>query len=75
MEKKKKEKVKEKSQPKSLLRYTGIATQMASIILIGVFGGIKLDEYLALETPIFTLVFSLLSVVFSMYIVIKDLSK
>jgi len=52
-----------------------MAIQMAAIIGLGVFGGIKLDETLALETPIFTLIFSLLSVGLAMYYVIKDISR
>jgi len=52
-----------------------MAAQMAITILIGVFGGIKVDEYLSLNTPVFTLVFSLLSVAAAMYFVIKDLNS
>tara|TARA_B100001063_G_C16779112_1_gene569263 strand:+ start:34026 stop:34184 length:159 start_codon:yes stop_codon:yes gene_type:complete len=52
-----------------------MAAQMAITILIGVFGGIKVDEYFELSSPIFTLVFSLLSVAAAMYFVIKDLNS
>jgi F0F1-type ATP synthase assembly protein I len=48
---------------------------MIVIILIGVFGGTKLDAYFNLTTPIFTLVLSLLSVGFAMYSVIKGITK
>ncbi len=61
--------------PKNFMRYSGLTMQMAVVILAGVFGGIRLDEYMALETPIFTIVLSLLAVFASMYLVIKDLSK
>lgn len=54
-------------------RYSGIVFQMAIIILAGTFGGIKLDSKFRLETPIFTIVLSLLSVGLAIYIVIKDL--
>ena len=49
--------------------------QMLAIILLGVFGGIKLDEWLDLGFPVFTLVFTLLSVILAIYYVIKDLLK
>lgn len=72
---KKNKKKKEEKQPNDFLKYTGMATQMAVTILIGVFGGIKVDEYLELQTPIFTLIFSLLAVAAAMYMVIKDINK
>ena len=56
-------------------KYSGVAFQMVAIILIGVFGGVKLDAYLHLGFPVFTVVFSLLSVFLAIYYVIKDLLK
>ncbi|MCD4773440.1 MAG: AtpZ/AtpI family protein [Bacteroidales bacterium] len=56
-------------------KYSSIAMQMLAIILLGVFGGIKLDEWLDLGFPVFTLVFTLLSVILAIYYVIKDLLK
>ena len=72
---KKEDKNKEKKAPNNFLRFTSMATQMAVIIACGVFGGIELDNYLSNQIPVFTLVFSLLGVGVSMYMVIKDLSK
>jgi len=46
---------------------------MIAIILLGVFGGIKLDELIKWEFPVFTLVLTLLAVVMSMYYAVKDL--
>ena len=48
---------------------------MIAIILVGVFGGIKLDEVVNWEFPVFTLVFTLLSVIMSMYYAVKDLIR
>lgn len=48
---------------------------MLGIILIGVFGGIKLDQILKWEAPVFTVIFSVLSVVLAIYTVTKDLLK
>lgn len=56
-------------------KYSSIAFQMIAIILIGVFGGMKLDQLLKLQFPIFTVVLSLISVVLAMYYVVKDLIK
>jgi len=56
-------------------KYSSIALQMLVIILIGVFGGIKLDEWLNLAFPVFTIVLSLLAVMLAIYSVIKDLLK
>jgi len=47
--------------------------QMGLIIVLGSFGGVKLDEYLMLNFPVFTLVFTLLSVFLAIYLFIKDL--
>lgn len=48
---------------------------MMAIIFIGVFGGIKLDNWLNLKFPIFTVTFSFISVGLAIYIAIKDLLK
>lgn len=59
----------------SYLKYSGMAIQMAVIITLGVFGGKKLDQFLNLKQPIFTLLFSLLAVFAAIYISIKDFLK
>ena len=56
-------------------KYSSLGFQMVAIILIGVFGGLKLDKYLAWKIPIFTVVFSLLSVALAIYYAIKDFLK
>jgi ATP synthase protein I len=57
-------------------KYSGVGFQMIIIILAGTFGGIKLDKVVSFKFPLFTLVLSFLSVLLSMYIVIKEvLSK
>ena len=53
---------KQNSSFKNYAKYSSIAFQMLFIILIGVFGGMKLDEYLNWDFPVFTVVFSILSV-------------
>ncbi len=59
----------------SYARYTSIAFQMLAIILIGVFGGIKLDEWLELKFPVFTVILAILSVVLAIYYAVKDLVR
>lgn len=53
--------------------YSNMGIEMAVIIAAGVFGGIKLDEWLHLS-PLFTIVLSLLGVGIAMYVMIKTLS-
>jgi F0F1-type ATP synthase assembly protein I len=48
---------------------------MLIIILAGVFGGIKMDEWLKLRFPVFTVVFSILAVILAIYTVTRDLIK
>jgi len=55
-------------------RYSGMAIQMLVIILLGVFAGLKLDQWLHTR-PILTVLLSIVSVVLSIYIVTKDLLR
>jgi len=55
-------------------RYSGLAFQMMAIILIGVFGGKKLDEIYE-RNSLFTIVFTSLSVIIAIYFAIKDFIK
>jgi hypothetical protein len=48
---------------------------MVAIILIGVFGGIKLDKWLSLKFPVFTVILSLLGTGIALYTGIKDFLK
>lgn len=67
-----------KSQPddrNAYMRYATMGTQMMLIIGLGVFGGFKLDKWLGLEIPVFTLILSLLSVAAAIYLSVKDLIK
>ena len=40
-------------------KYSSIAIQMLTIILLGVFGGIKLDEWIGWVFPVFTVILSI----------------
>lgn len=49
-----------------------MAFQMMAVIAFGVFGGIKLDQLVQLNFPLFTIVLSLISVIVAIYLMIKD---
>jgi F0F1-type ATP synthase assembly protein I len=59
----------------SYAKYSSLAFQMIAFILIGVFGGIKLDQWLKLDFPIFTVILSLAGTVMALYYGIKDFLK
>jgi len=44
--------------------------KMGAVITAGTYGGYRLDKWLELEFPAFTLVLSIASVILAMYIVI-----
>lgn len=54
--------------------YSNLAFEMGAVIALGVFGGIKLDNYLDIS-PLFTIVCSLLAIALSLYLVIRSISK
>jgi hypothetical protein len=66
-------KVKKKSD--SYLKYSGIAFQLAGLMIIGIFLGKKLDAWLGLEKPFMTML--LIMIFFSgyMYKLYVDLTK
>ncbi len=69
------EKHNKEDQSASFLQYSGLAFEMLAFILLGVFGGVKLDEYMQSEKPVFTIIGSLLGCIFSMVIIVLKLTK
>lgn len=59
----------------SYARYSSLAFQMFAIIGIGIFGGVKLDEWLNIGFPVFTVLMSIISVAAAIYTAVKDLIK
>ncbi|WP_299883750.1 AtpZ/AtpI family protein [uncultured Lacinutrix sp.] len=55
----------------SYAKYSGLVIQMIAIIAIGTFIGVKLDDKYPNENNLFTLVLTLLSVIISIYYVIR----
>lgn len=67
---------KEKRPPlESYARYSSLAFQMFAIIGIGIYGGVKLDQWLKIGFPVFTVLLSIISVAAAIYSAVKDLIK
>ena len=66
---------KSQSQSNNYVRYSSLAFQMLGIILVGVFGGMKLDQLINWEFPVFTVVLSISSVFGAIFFAVKDLLK
>jgi F0F1-type ATP synthase assembly protein I len=60
-----------KNKLNAYVKYSGIAFQMMLIILLSLFGGIKLDEIAGIEFPIFTLTLTILGFTLALYYMIK----
>lgn len=57
------------------MRYTGMAIQMGATIGLGAWAGSELDKSQQMEKPIWTIVFSLLGVAISLYLVIRSVNR
>jgi len=67
-------KPKKKKKVDSYLKYSGMAFQMAGVILVSIFLGQWLDEKMANETPYITILLTLLLFGGYMYKLTKELS-
>ena len=59
----------------SYVKYSSLATQMAVIIIAGAFFGEFIDSNTNFNTPIFTVLFSLLSIAASLYYVFNKIKN
>ena len=64
-----------KKQLNSYVRFSALGIQMAMTILIMTWAGSKLDKYLGMKFPLFTLILALLSSAGSLYYFIREVSK
>lgn len=73
--KKRKDKDSKKSSAYYFARFSGLAFEMLGIIVLGVWGGNKLDQLCDADFPLWTVILSLLAVFASLFLVIKDVLK
>lgn len=73
-ERRKKKKAEKKSDDpmRSYARYSGMALQMIVIITVMTYAGVWLDSRRESDTPVFTLILSLLGVFAALYTSLKD---
>lgn len=64
-----------KKQATNFAKYTGIAFQMLATIGVLSFIGYKIDESRGSSKLIFTAIFGIIGVVFSLYSVVRSLNK
>lgn len=57
------------------VKYSGLAFQMAALILLGYWLGSKIDKWLNLSIPVFTIILILAFLSASFYSLIKSLPK
>jgi hypothetical protein len=63
-----------KKQLNDYARFSAVGLQMAGLIILFTWGGNKIDGWLDLKIPVFTLVLSLTSVAGSIWYLIKEFS-
>ncbi len=71
-ENQKKQESKRRKNANIALRYSGMAFQMAVIMIAGIYLGKYLDRYFENETSILTALCALLSVGVALYLTLKD---
>lgn len=70
-----KNKINKKKQLKSYIKYSSLTTQMSIIIITGTFFGDYLDNSNNSEIPFYTIIFSLFSIILSLYYVLRKTVK
>jgi len=73
MWKSKKSKKSKKKQLNLYIKYSSLTTQMAVIIAAGAFFGDHLDKKNTSDTPVYTIILSLLSIFLALYHVLKKI--
>ena len=66
---------KTKSKLNNWAKYSGLSIQLVVTVLLGFFGGLKLDDFLQWKFPLFTIIFSLLAIFASLWLLLKDFLK
>ncbi len=63
------------NQYKAYLKYSSLAFQMLVVMAVAVWGGVKLDQLLNIKFPVFTLLFSISSLIGIIYYLIRSVSE
>jgi len=66
---------KTKERLNTFAQFSGVGFQMLVTIGLGVFAGVKLDEYYPNQYSAFTIILSLAAIAISLYSVIKQVTK
>ena len=75
MERKSPPNSKNKRSDRYYLKYAGLGVQLTATILIGMYVGFKVDEWMNMSKPLFTVAFSLIFIIIALYLLVKDLLK
>lgn len=59
-------------QPRNFMKYSAIGFQIMGVFALGVFLGLKTDEWLKTKKPYFTLLFSLVFAFAGLYLGLRD---
>ena len=71
--KQKSQRPRSQNQINEYVKYSGLTFQMAALILLGYWVGSKIDGWLDLSIPIFTIILIVTFIILSIYSLIKDL--
>ncbi len=64
-----------KSPLNDYVKYSGLAFQLMATIGLGVWGGMKIDQWTGWKFPVFTVTLPLLGIVSSLVLLIRSLPK
>lgn len=64
--------LKKKNPLNNYARYSSIAVELIVIVLVGVFLGVKLDDWIGTSVPVFTILFSIGAIVLALYATLRD---
>ena len=64
-----------KSPLSDYVKYSGLAFQMMATIALGVWGGMKIDQWTGWKFPVFMVTLPLLGIVSSLVLLIRSLPK
>jgi hypothetical protein len=62
-------------QPQNMMRYAGLATQWIVMLAVTVWIGMKVDGWLKWKVPVCTILFPLVSLIYSFWRLINELGK